>query len=101
MLTKILKKTDSSGRLVIPKPFSNYVGINPDTEVAICSYEEYGAEVVMLKPITQIENCKVISIIKMDKKGRIAIPHALMPEGRNEIFFEIYLFNGDLVMEEV
>ena len=101
MLNKILKKTDSSGRLVIPKSLADYVGIKADSEVAICSYEDYGDEVIMIKPISEVDSCKVISIIKVDKRRRFMMPHVLLPEGRNEIFFEIYLFNGDLLMEEV
>ena len=55
----------------------------------------------MIKPLNKIENCKVIAIGKMNNKGKIVIPKILLPEGRNEAFFDVYLFNGDLVIEQI
>lgn len=100
MLNKILKKLSTSGRLSIPKQLAEQVDIYPNTEVAICAYEEYGSNAIMLKPMSENDNCKVIAIVKMDSKRRICMPKFLFPEGREEFYFEIFLFNGDLIIEE-
>lgn len=99
MLNKNLKKLDSSGRLYIPNELRTQVEININEKIAICTHEESGG--IMIKPLNKIENCKVIAIGKMNNKGKIVIPKILLPEGRNEAFFDVYLFNGDLVIEQI
>lgn len=99
MLNKNLKKLDSSGRLCIPSKLAKQVGIKPNSTIAICTYEECDA--IMLKPADQIDNCKVIAFARVESTGRVVLPSLLMPEGRHERYVDVYLFNGDLIVEEV
>lgn len=101
MLNKNLKQLDTSGRLSIPKKLAEWVEIYPNSEVAICAYEEYGSNAIMLKPTSQIDNCKVITVVKMNSKRKISIPKMLIPERREELYFEVFVINGDLIIEEV
>lgn len=101
MLNKNLRKTNSSGRLNIPKVLADLAGLAPCSQVALCSYEEYGINTIMLKPIAKSDNCKVLYVTKMDERRRILIPKILLPEGNKEVYFDIYIFNGDLIIEQV
>lgn len=98
MINKILKGLeDSSGRLNIPNNLLEFVGIRPNEEVALCEYEEG----VKVKSLHSLKDCKVIAIVKMDSKGRFVYPSYLLEEKVKEMFFEIYVFNGDLILKEL
>lgn len=98
MLNKILKRLeDSSGRLNIPKDLLDFVGIKPNEKIALC---ECG-EGIKAKPLHTLQDCKVIAIVRMDNKGRFVFPNQLLKDGKNEMFFEIYVLNGDLILQEV
>lgn len=99
MINKILKKlNDSSGRLNIPKNLLDFVGIKSNEKIAICECSEG----IKIKRLHTLQDCKVISIAKMDSKGRFVFPNQLLEKERNdEIFFEIYVLNGDLILQEI
>ncbi len=97
MLNKILKGLEnSSGRLNIPNDLLKFVGIRPGEKIALCEHED-GLKV---KPLYALQDCKVIAIAKMDSKGRFVYPNELLKE-KEEIFFEIYVLNGDLILKEL
>lgn len=97
MVNKILKKLeDSSGRLNIPKELLDFVGIKLNEKIALCEFENG----IKLKSLNTLQDCKVISIVKMDNKGRFVFPNYLLERGRNEAIFQIYILNGDLILQE-
>lgn len=98
MINKILKKlNNSSGRLNIPKNLLDFVGIKSNERIAIC---ECG-EGIKIKPLNTLQDCKIIAIARMDSKGRFVFPKMLLKDEINEIFFEIYVLNGDLILQEI
>ena len=98
MINKILKGLEvSSGRLNIPRDLLEFVGIRPNEKIALCEDEEG----IKVKPLNALQDCKVIAIVQLDSKGRFVYPKHLLSEEKKEMFFEIYVLNGNLTLKEV
>ena len=98
MINMVLKGLEeTSGRLNIPKDLLDFVRIRPNEKIALCEYKEG----IKIRPLYALQDCKVIAIAKMDSKGRFVYPKHLLSEEVKEIFFEIYVLNGDLILKEV
>ena len=97
MLNEILKGVNAQGRLSIPCDLLKLVGIYPNQKAALC-YHKKG---VKLRPLTSLDNCKVIKVVKFDSKGRFVFPNDMMEKSREEWLFRIYVMNGGVIIEEV
>lgn len=95
MINRVLKGLNSSGRLSIPSNFLRFVGIKKCAQVALCSYEK----VIAIKPLDQINDCKVLAIVKVDSKGRIVYPQYLRGQEKEDSIFELYIYNNELIIE--
>lgn len=94
MINKVIRRIDKQGRLQLPNDLIKFSSIFGTKEIAMCSM---GNKMIKLKRVDDIKNCKAFFIIKMDEKGRIIIPLEIRQETE---YFEIFLFNGDLIIKE-
>ena len=89
-----------NGKITIPKSLLDYVGLKGGEKIALCAYEEYG-EVFIIKPFDKIDSLKVVDIVYMDQKRRFTFPMEFLSGKRTGTVLEIYILDGDLIIEEV
>lgn len=94
MINKVIRRIDKQGRLQLPNELTKFSSIFDVKEIAMCSM---GNKMIKLRPLDYVKNCKVFFIIKMDEKRRIIIPLEIRQKTE---YFEIFLFNGDLIIKE-
>lgn len=96
MINKVIRKVDKQGRLQLPFELVKFSNIKNSKEIALCSM---GNSMIRLKPKVKanLKNDKVISFVKVGDKRRIIIPLEIR---QNTQDFEIFLFNGYLILKE-
>lgn len=94
MNNKIIREVDAQGRINLKSDLLELYHIETKKKVAICSL---GEDKISIRNFDNLKNCKVIACAHLDDKGRIIIPVEIRGESTK---FEIYGFNGDLILEE-
>lgn len=94
MINKVIKRIDNQGRLQLPIELIKFSSIKDCKEIALCSM---GKGMLKLKRRDDVENQKVISLIKFGDKGRLFIPLEIRQKTQE---FEVFVFNGDLMLKE-
>ena len=94
MINKVIKRIDNQGRLQLPIELIKFSNIKDCKEIALCSM---GKGMLKLKRKDDVENQKVIFLLKFGDKGRLFIPLEIRQETQE---FEVFVFNGDLILKE-
>jgi len=97
MRNKILRTYDSQRRINVPLELLEFVGIKPNTEIAVCSWEH---DCVILRAQDNVTDCEIVALAKMDSKGRFCYPKCLVDPEVNEEVFEIFVKNGNLCLKD-